>query len=120
MPRLTILIPLVALAGCSASAQTGNWERGLAYSREACAACHSVEPGDITPPFSQAPSFAAISRIPGMTSMALTAWMHTSHPNMPNLVVKSPELDDLLAYFAALRVQQKRADEAKSSGKPTP
>ncbi|MEZ6030416.1 MAG: hypothetical protein R3C46_11770 [Hyphomonadaceae bacterium] len=85
-------------------------QRGLAYARETCAECHTVEPGIVTPPYAKAPSFSDVAATPGMTSMALNVWFSTSHPNMPNLIIPEMTQDDLFAYFAALRAAAKAAE----------
>lgn len=77
--------------------------RGLSYARAACAECHQVEASGRESPYSGAPAFHRIALTPGMTSMALNVWLHTSHPSMPNLIVPRDRLDDLLAYFVYLR-----------------
>lgn len=37
-----------------------------------------------------------------MTSIALTAWLQTPHPNMPNLIIDPDAIDDLSAYLTTL------------------
>jgi hypothetical protein len=81
--------------------------QGLAYSRAACADCHQVEPTGPEPAYSGAPAFHKIAITPGMTSIALTAWLHSSHLNMPQLIVPRDRLDYLLAYFDYLRETNK-------------
>jgi mono/diheme cytochrome c family protein len=81
--------------------------RGRDYARAACADCHQVEPDGPQPPYSGAPAFHKVAVTPGMTSIALLAWLHTSHTNMPNLVVPRDRLDDLLAWFDYLRTTGK-------------
>lgn len=83
--------------------------RGLAYARENCSGCHSVEPGVPAMPGAKARSFTAIASTPGMTSMALNVWLNTSHPTMPNLVISQRSKEDLYAYFDALRAAAKAA-----------
>lgn len=78
-------------------------QRGLDYARAACADCHQVEPNGAQPAYSGAPAFHKAATWPGMTSIAMLAWLHTSHPTMPNLVIPRDRLDDLLAYFDYLR-----------------
>jgi hypothetical protein len=41
--------------------------------------------------------------MPGMTSIALNVWLHTSHPTMPNLLVEPDRIDDLSAYLETLK-----------------
>ena len=81
--------------------------RGRDYARAGCADCHQVEPGGPQPPYSAGPAFHKVATTPGMTSIALLAWLHTSHLNMPNLVVPRDRLDDLLAWFDYLRAAGK-------------
>lgn len=106
----------VALAACgsepgpprivqerSLRAEAGSASNGLAYAREACASCHAVTPDELHSPVLAAPMFEAIANAPGMTGIALNAWLHTSHSTMPNLVVDPDRIDDLAAYISALR-----------------
>lgn len=112
-PQLGFGVALALLSVCAppaASAQTTEAARGKAYAREACAACHEVEPGMPTPPFAAAPSFSSVAATPGMTSMALNVWFSTSHPTMPNFIIPQKQKEDLMAYFAALRAASKQAE----------
>lgn len=111
LPSLTLACLVAALASLPACAQTSPAaERGHAYARDRCAACHAVEPGIPTESYNNAPSFSAIVATPGMTSMALSAWFVTSHPNMPNLIIPPRDKEDLLAWFAVLRDAHKQSD----------
>lgn len=83
-------------------------KEGLAYARAACADCHQVDPMGPEPAYSGAPAFDRIAITPGMTSIALLAWLHSSHVNMPQLVVPRDRLDYLLAYFDYLRETNKK------------
>jgi hypothetical protein len=38
-----------------------------------------------------------------MTATALHAFLTTSHPKMPNLILTPPETDDVIAYILGLR-----------------
>ena len=60
-------------------AQEGNVGRGAEIARSICAACHVVTRGQSAAPNSQAPPFFAIASKPGMTSIALSAALMTSH-----------------------------------------
>lgn len=85
--------------------------QGLAYARAACAECHQVDPMGPEPAYSGAPAFHKIAITPGMTSIALLAWLHSSHVDMPQLVVPRDRLDYLLAYFDYLRATNKKQAE---------
>jgi len=102
------LLLLAATSALPASAQPpGDATRGHDYAKAVCAECHATGAGEPTPPYSKAPSFSDIAAIPGMTSMALSAWFVTSHPTMPNLIIPERTKEDLLAWFAVLRVAKK-------------
>ncbi|MEQ1811103.1 MAG: c-type cytochrome [Terricaulis sp.] len=77
--------------------------RGLAYVQSVCAACHAVETGQTSSPNPEAPPFEVIANLPGMTSTALNAWLHSPHPSMPNLIVAPDDRDDVAAYLNSLK-----------------
>jgi tetratricopeptide (TPR) repeat protein len=81
----------------------GDADRGLAYARKACAACHNVLRTERPSPNRQAPPFTRIAATPGMSVTALTVWSRTTHPTMPNLVIAPDDMDDLIAYILSLR-----------------
>jgi mono/diheme cytochrome c family protein len=83
-------------------AELGDPARGLAYAQENCASCHGVSAGQASPVF-DAPTFEEAANTPGMTSIAITAWLNTPHENMPNFIVDPERIDDLSAYIMSLR-----------------
>ncbi|MGO4404529.1 cytochrome c [Bosea sp. RAF48] len=83
--------------------QTGDTQQGLAFARQACAACHAVERGQPSSPNAQAPPFGAIANTRGMTGMALYAFLRTSHPTMPNLILEADEIANVAAYILSLK-----------------
>jgi cytochrome c len=46
-----------------------------------------------------APRFQAIASIPGMTDIALSAALNTSHHSMPNIMLAPDEQADIIAYI---------------------
>ncbi len=111
MPKL-IAFFLIAFAASACAAPpiamprpafAGDPARGLAYAQDNCAACHAVAAHENWSPDYMAPAFVTIANTPGMSPVALNAWLHTSHPNMPNLIVDPNRIDDLSAYLATLR-----------------
>ena len=92
--------PPIAAPGPTLS---GDAARGLAYAQENCAACHAVAANENWSSDYGAPAFVTIANTPGMSPVALNAWLHTSHPNMPNLIVEPDRIDDVSAYLATLR-----------------
>jgi mono/diheme cytochrome c family protein len=108
----TVLAALVlALSACVTSepqpalppADAGDAALGFAYARETCAACHDIGRGDMRSPDARARSFDAIANTPGITRMALNAWLHSSHTNMPDFIIDAESTDNLHAYLMTLR-----------------
>jgi mono/diheme cytochrome c family protein len=82
--------------------EMGDLIAGRAFAREVCASCHSVEPSQ-TASNASAPSFQQVADTPGMTATALTVWLQTSHPTMPNIQLTQAEKRDVIAYIVSLR-----------------
>lgn len=107
--RSALLSMLVAVAACATDeTQAGaraspEVMRGRAYAEDTCAACHAIDQGATNSPNAQAPSFHTIANTPGMTRIALAAWMQSSHENMPELIVDPDRIDDLWAYLSTLK-----------------
>src|SRR6516225_2818037 len=80
-------------------AQEGNVSRGAEIARSICAACHVVARAQPAAPNSQAPPFPTIAGTPGMTSIALSAALMTSHRLMPNIILEPEERRDVIAYI---------------------
>lgn len=106
---LTALI-VFALCACavtteraSLTAEPSPAERGRTFATRICAECHAVADGEPASPNFSATPFETIANTPGMTRIALNAWLHTGHPTMPNVQVDQDETDDLWAYLLTLR-----------------
>jgi mono/diheme cytochrome c family protein len=95
--------PLEAPARSVGAAEIGDPTLGLRYAEQNCASCHAVAAGQSLSPNPSAPAFDAVANTPGMTGIALNAWLHTPHPSMPNLIVDPDRIDDLSAYLATLK-----------------
>ena len=54
-------------------------------------------------PNAEAPPFAAIAETPGMTPIALTVALRTSHRDMPNIILSDEELRGVVAYIMSLQ-----------------
>ncbi len=87
-------------------------EVGRAIAVETCSRCHAVLRGqgvdpDPNPlPFTEIGKplpFEDIANTPGITATALYAWLTSSHPTMPNIVIEDDELKSLVAYIMSLR-----------------
>jgi len=60
-------------------------------------------PGLSTNP--DAPTFAAIANTKGVTRTALFAMLQTSHKEMPNLVIKGDDAQNIIAYILRARTR---------------
>ena len=94
--------PAPVASGPDISADAAS-ARGLAYAQSACATCHAVEAGQTSSPNPRAPAFEIVANLPGMTPIALNAWLHSPHPSMPNIVVAPDDRDDIAAYLNSLK-----------------
>lgn len=77
-------------------------EEGRAYAEQNCAACHAIDAGQGSSPNPAAPTFEVIASTPGMTIIALNAWLHTPHKTMPNLKIDQDKIEPLSAYILTL------------------
>jgi mono/diheme cytochrome c family protein len=84
-------------------AEAGSPAQGRLYAQEACAACHAIDRGATDSPNPDAPAFATLADTPGMTGLALTVWLNSSHSSMPDLIVPPERIDDLAAYIQTLK-----------------
>lgn len=111
---------VVVLAGLLASSnaaaqEIGNPERGKEMSARFCAECHYTGIYDAESAHPRAPPFRAIANTRGMTAMALSVWMQTSHPTMPNIRLKPETLDDIIAYIRSLKHEPRPEGEEEAS-----
>ena len=76
---------------------------GREIARTICAACHVVGRGQLVSPNSEALPFPVLAATPGMTTIALTAALLTSHRLMPNIILEPDERRDVIAYILSLK-----------------
>ena len=98
-----VLGTLVLGRSVSNAQEVGDPQTGRTFAREACASCHAIQPGQMTSLRASAPPFQQVADTPGMTGTALTVWLQTSHPTMPNLQLTLAEKGDVIAYILSLR-----------------
>lgn len=101
--QLTVLIVLAIAATPCKAQETGQPGRGLALAQQICAQCHAVQRDQARSPNEDAPRFQAIASVPGMTSIALSAALNTSHRTMPNIMLQPDERADIIAYILSLK-----------------
>ena len=103
--RLTdiILATAVALSFPAQAQEVGQASRGLALAQRLCAECHTIEKQYARSTNAHAPRFQAVASTPGMTAMALSAALNTSHQSMPNMLLAADEQADIIAYILSLK-----------------
>jgi mono/diheme cytochrome c family protein len=102
---IIVLVVLIAalLTSSELQAQKDRPKRGLIFAKQVCSHCHSVEMGSPNSPNLAAPRFEDIANTPGMTAMAISAALHTSHRTMPNVMLNADELSNIVAYLLSLK-----------------
>ena len=103
IPRTTLIAALAATT-LSARAQDGEIAAGHSFARAACSACHPVY-AENRPPrrIFIGPAFRNIANTPGITATALRVFLTTSHPKVPNPIVTTEQIADVIAYILSLR-----------------
>ena len=84
---------MLLLSSYAGHAQDADIAAGEAYAERVCAACHAVLVNE---------NMSPLADTPGMTELALTVWMQSSHPTMPNIMLKPDELRNVVAYIRSL------------------
>jgi mono/diheme cytochrome c family protein len=104
MRALISILFLFACAGfADAQEGAGDAEAGLAYAFTHCSECHAVERGDAGSPNVAAPGFDEIANMPGISELALVSFFQTPHETMPNFVVPTADVRNLIAYILSLK-----------------
>jgi mono/diheme cytochrome c family protein len=107
MPGKQALAPVVAglsmLAAQGTAQEIGRPSEGRQRARQLCAECHAVEAWQDRSPNETAPRFVVIASVPGMTAIALSAMLNTSHRTMPNIMLTAEEQADIIAYILSLK-----------------
>jgi mono/diheme cytochrome c family protein len=98
-----IFAMLLCTAAGAQSQEVGNPEVGLKIAQNACAECHLVVKAEGRSNNPDAPTFEAIARTPGLTRAALAAALQTSHRNMPNLIIKPDDAQNIMTYILSLK-----------------
>jgi mono/diheme cytochrome c family protein len=106
MKALMVLATAMALGvGGGAAAQEADIDAGAAYAKQVCAACHAMLANQENSPLLEAPPFQEVADTPGMTELALSVWLQSSHPTMPNIVLKQDDLRNVIAYIRSLKTK---------------
>jgi mono/diheme cytochrome c family protein len=99
----SIVVSVVLIFNPARAQDTGDPQAGLSLAREECASCHAVTDSQLRSPNQSAPSFKRIADVPGMTPLALSVLLRTTHKSMPNIMLEPTELRDVVAYITSLQ-----------------
>ena len=92
----------------------GNIRAGRELARTVCAECHVVVPRPgVLRQIGDAPDFADIAQMPSTTRTALLAFLRSSHPTMPNLILSDRKANDVIAYILSLKRPKKPDSESR-------
>lgn len=100
---LAVVIAFVVPIGPSEAQEIGQPARGLEVAQRLCAQCHAVQKQQARSPNEKAPRFQTIASVPGMTAIALSAALNTSHRSMPNIMLEADVQADVIAYILSLK-----------------
>jgi mono/diheme cytochrome c family protein len=104
MKRIMALTALLIVGGAPVGAQdVGALVKGGEIAEQICAECHAVHKGQRRSPNAQAPTFETVATTSGMTSIALSAALQTSHRAMPNIILADDDQKNIIAYILSLR-----------------
>jgi cytochrome c len=96
-------IPLTLVLGCSALALEPEAQRGLTFVTANCTQCHAVDklspsPLAIAPPFRKLHESYPVDDL----AEALAEGIMTGHPTMPQFVLDTGQIGDVIAYLKTL------------------
>jgi mono/diheme cytochrome c family protein len=98
-----VFTSITAISPAALGQQIGDAEKGRQYAFEVCAKCHAVRLGEAESPLARAPRFEDVANTAGMTATALTVWLQSSHPTMPNIVMKDEDMRNVIQYILSLK-----------------
>jgi len=95
-------IPALTSFNLRRTQEAGEPQAGAAYAKQYCAKCHAITNEDASPEHT-APRFKDVANTSGMTATALTVWLQTSHPTMPNIILEPNDMSNVVAYILSLK-----------------
>lgn len=98
---LSLTMSLAALSNVAAE-ESGDPPVGALYARKYCAKCHAIGDENASPKHT-APRFKDVANTAGTTANSLRAWLKTTHPTMPNILLEPSDMSNVVAYILSLR-----------------
>ena len=94
---------LILLPGAALAQEQGEAGPGLTYAKQQCAECHWVGKQKGSSPNLFAKSFRELANRRDTTVISLAAWMQSEHVDMPHIMPKPEDLNDVIAYIISLK-----------------
>ena len=94
---------LAVLSATVWAQELGSPVRGQRVAETICSECHAVQKGATRSANANAPTFQTLAKTPGMTAMAFRIWLRSSHKEMPNIMLETEQVDDVIAYIQSLK-----------------
>ena len=82
---------------------TESVQAGRKLAEAWCSSCHAIDAGGSRAQTTTAPDFVAVANMPSTTELALTVFLQSSHPTMPNVVLTAEQRGDLVNYILSLK-----------------
>ncbi len=98
-----VAAPLLSGGRAFAEDIPGDVVAGRVLATKTCSKCHSISAAQRRTRLYEAPGFDEIAAKPQTTAISLRAFLQSSHPSMPNLVLTTAERDNVIAYILSLR-----------------
>ena len=95
-----VIIRLHSASGASPLPDSGSEGHRLAEAW--CKSCHQID-ANTTGTANAAPDFAAVANLPSTTELSLKVFLGSSHRNMPNLILKPEQTENLVSYILSLK-----------------
>jgi len=103
MQRISaIAVITVALINGAAAQTIGDPAAGRRLAEAWCSECHAIG-RDSAGGMMRGPSFVNVAQRPKTTPLSLNVFLRSNHDNMPNLILKRDEADDIVAYILSLK-----------------
>ena len=121
MRRLCPALAAIPLTAGPALAQEapGDPAAGRRLAEQVCAACHAIPGREPAREARGVRPLQALAADPAVTGMALTAYLRSQHPPMPNFMLDEQQLNDVVAYILSLQTREAEEDSALSPRPPT-
>ena len=86
----------------ASGAQSSSAAAGHRLAEAWCKECHAIEAATIGTA-NPGPDFIKIANQLSTTALSLKVFLQSSHRNMPNLILKADETDNLINYILSLK-----------------